>query len=242
MTSESGEARATEGAGAATSAEPSLPSFPVRVGQVFFSPGTLLDALALRPAWAAAVVLGAVLVVAQTLLIPAEVWDAMFRDVMLRRAQAMPAGFQAGGTLMRVSALAFGTLGYFAITFLFAGIVTLVFAFVLGDEGRYRQYLAVTGHAWLIPAFLGLLLVPLRIIQQDPQLTFNVGTFLYFLPEGYLATVAKMLDLSQAWAWLVVARGAHAIAPRRSFESAAVTLMVLFVIFALLFALIPGVA
>jgi hypothetical protein len=209
-----------------------LRAFPARIVQAFFDPGALTEALAERPVWAAAVILGAVLVVGQTLLIPADVWDALMRETMLRQGSQMPEGFSFGGNLMRISALIFGTLGYFLVTFLFAGLVALVFAFILGDEGRYQQYLAMLGHAWLLP---------LKIYQQDPQLTLNVGSFLYFLPEGYLSRVAKMLDLSQAWAWLVVAQGAHAIAPRRSFESAAVVVMVLFVIRAMLFALIPGV-
>ncbi len=200
-----------------------------------------MDSLSRNPVWAAAVVLGATLVVLQTLLIPAEVWEAMFRETMIERGQRMPEGFSAGGTIMRVSTIGFGTLGYLLVTFLFAGVVTLLFAFVMGDEGRYRQYLAVLGHAWLIPGFVGLLLVPVKIVQQDPQLTLNLGTFLYFLPEGYLATVGKMLDLSQAWAWLVVAQGAHAIAPRRSFGSAVAVVMVVFVAMAMLVALIPGV-
>lgn len=243
MTTEGGRAPGGEGAEGGQTAGVGLRAFPVRVAQVFFSPGALTESLARNPAWAAAVLLGAVLVVAQIALIPPDVWDAMFREVMLRRGQAMPKGFNAGGTLMRVSTLGFGTLGYFLMTFLFAGLVTLVFAFVMGDEGRYGQYLAVVGHAWLIPTIVGLLLVPVKILQQDPQLTLNVGTFMYFLPEGgYLARAAKMLDLSQAWAWLVVAQGAHAIEPRRSFESGAIVLMVVFVIVAMLFALIPGAA
>jgi hypothetical protein len=224
-----------------TESEPTLRPFPARVLQTFFDPGALTEALARNPAWAVAVVFGAVLVVGQTLLIPADVWDAMMRETLLRSGREMPEGFTMGGSVMRISALTFGTLGYFLITFLFAGIVTVVFGFFMGDEGRYRQYLAMVGHAWLIPGLVGLLLLPLKIMQEDPQLTLNVGSFLYFLPEGYLSRVAKMLDLSQAWAWLVVARGAHAIHPRRSFESAAVALMVVFVIMAMLVALIPGV-
>jgi hypothetical protein len=218
-----------------------LRPFPVRVVQTFFDPAALTATLAQRPVWAAAVILGAVLVLAQTLLIPAEVWEAMMRETMLRQGREMPEGFSMGGNVMRISALAFGTLGYFFITFLFAGIVTLVFAFLMGDEGKFRQYLAVVGHAWLIPGLVGLLLLPLKISQQDPQLTLNLGSFLFFLEEGYLSRVAKMLDFSQAWAWLVVAQGAHAIFPRRSFTSAAAVLMVLFVVIAMLFALIPGV-
>lgn len=219
-----------------------LRPFPMRIVQAFFSPGDLVEALTRHPAWIAAVILGAVLVIGQTLLIPADVWDAVFRETLLRQGRELPAGFKAGGTLMRVSTLTLGTFGYFLITFLFAGIVTLIFAFIMGDEGRYRQYLAVTGHAWLIPALIGFLLLPLKISQENPQLTLNLGSFLFFLHEGYLSRVATMLDLSQAWAWLVVAQGAQAIDRRRSFASAAVILMVVFVIVAMLVALIPGVA
>lgn len=218
-----------------------LPALPARALRTFFSPGELMQALAREPAWIGALLLGAVLAIGQTLLIPAEVWDTMMRETLLEQGREVPEGFAIGGTWMRVSTLVFGTLGYFAITFLFSGLVTLVFAFVMGDEGRYRQYLAMLAHAWLIPTVIGLALVPLRIAEQNPQLTLNLGTFLFFLPEGYLLRVATMLDLSQAWAWLVVAQGAHAVDPRRSFTSAAVALMLVFLATAMLFALIPGV-
>ena len=61
------------------------------------------------------------------------------------------------------------------------------------------------------------------------------------MEEGYPLRVARMLDFGIAWAFLVVAQGAHAIDPRRSFASAVTVLMVLFVATALLFGLIPGV-
>ena len=241
MADEHAGASLSDGQGAGTSAGPALRPFPIRVVQTFFSPGVLTQALAQNPAWAAAVIAGAALLIGQTLLIPADVWDTMMRETMLRSGREMPAGFSFGGSVMRISALTVGTLGYFLITFLFAGIVTLVFAFVMGDEGGFRQYLAVLAHAWLIPAVVGFALLPLKILQHNPQLTLNLGSFLFFLPEGYLSRVATMLDLSQAWAWLVVAQGAHAIHPRRSFESAVAVVMVLFFVGALLFALIPGV-
>lgn len=224
-------------------AGPPLPSFPTRVIQTFFSPGDLTAALAKNPAWAAALVLGAILVIGQTALIPADVWNAMFRETMLRQGREMPAGFGAAGTFMRVSAVIGGGIGYFLMTLLFAGLTTLIFAFILGDEGRFKQYLAVMAHAWLIPAVVGFALLPLKISQQNPQFTLNLGTFFFFVPEGYFLKVLTMLDLSQAWSWLILAQGAHAIAPRRSFASAATVLMVLFVAMAMLFAIwvpMPG--
>ena len=224
-------------------AGPSLPSFPARVIQTFFSPGDLAVALAKNPAWAAAFLLGAVLVIGQTALIPADVWDAMFRETMLRQGREMPANFGAAGTFMRISAVVGGGIGYLLMTLLFAGVATLTFAFVLGDEGKFRQYLAVLAHAWLIPAVIGFALLPLKILQENPQFTLNLGTFFFFLPEGYFLKVLTMMDLSQAWAWLILAQGAHAIDPRRSFASAATILMVLFVGLSMLFAIwvpVPG--
>ena len=224
-------------------AGPSLPSFPTRVIQAVFSPGDLTDALAKNPAWAAAFLFGAALIIGQTLLIPAEVWDTMFRETMLRQGREMPASFGAAGTIMRISAVVGGGIGYLLITLLCAGVTTLVFAFVMGDEGRFRQYFAVLVHAWLIPAIIGFALLPLKITQENPQFTLNVGTFFFFVPDGYVLKVLTMMDLSQAWAWLILAQGAHAIDPRRSFASAATILMVLFVALSMLIAIwapMPG--
>lgn len=219
---------------------PELPGFASRIVQTFFSPGAVMEALARNPAWAAALLLGAALVLTQTLLIPTDVWQASFREAMVSQGREIPEGFAAGGSIMRISAVVMGTVMYAVMAFILAGVVTVIFAFVMGDDGRYTQYLAATAHAWLIPAVVGLALVPLRISQENPQFTLNLGSFLFFLPEGYLTRLGNMLDLSQAWAWLVVAQGAHAIDRRRSFGSAAAVLMVLFLAMAMLFALLPG--
>lgn len=216
-----------------------LPSFPRRVLDVFLSPGRLTEALAREPAWGAAIALGIVLVLSQTLLIPVEVWETLMREQMLARGQD-PAGFQGGANIVRVFGLVGGTIGYVLMTMLFVGIVTFVFAFVMGDEGRFKQYLALVAHAFLIPGLIGLALVPLRIAQADPRLTLNLGTFLFFVPEGYFLRFVTLLDLSTLWAWLVVAQGAHAVDPRRRFGTAAAVLIAIFVVVMALLALLPG--
>jgi len=217
-------------------AGPPTPGLATRVLDVFFNPGKLAEALAAKPVWAGALLVGALLIVVQTSLIPVEVWEAMFREAALQRSQPMPEGFAMGGTFMRLSAVVGGAIGWFVFAFLMAGITTLVFAFILGDEGRYRQYLSVLAHAWLIPALVGLAMVPLRISESNPQLTLNLGSFFFFLPDGYLLKVFTMLDLSQLWAWLVVAQGASVIDPRRSFTSAAIILFGFSLAMAMIFA------
>lgn len=211
---------------------PAPPALPRRVLDVFVSPGRLTEALAARPVWAGALVLGAAVVVLQIALIPAEVWDTVFRELMLQQGQTPPEE-GVGGSLMRVWSVVAGSVAWVLMTFLAAGLITVLFAFVLGDEGRYAQYLAILAHAWLIPAFVGLALVPLRVSLADPQLVLSVGLFFPFLEEGYAADVLGFLDLAQLWALLVVAEGAHAIEPRRSFGSAAALLLVLTLILAM---------
>jgi hypothetical protein len=130
-------------------------------------------------------------------------------------------------SIMRIAAPIGAGVSTVLFGFLLAGIVTVLFAFILGDEGTYRQYLAVLAHSFLIPATIGLLLLPLKISQENPQLTLNLGSFFVFLREGYLLKLLTLMDLSQIWSWLVVAAGAHAIDPRRSFASAAAILLIL---------------
>jgi len=217
-------------------AQAPIPALPRRVLDTFFSPGKLAEALAQRPLWAGALFVGAVLIVLQTVLIPVEVWEAMFRETALQQGREMPEGLAIGGTFMRISAVVGGSIAWFIMSFLMAGIVTLIFAFILGDDGRYRQYLAVLVHAWMIPALVGCAMLPLRIAEENPQLTLNLGAFFFFLPDGYWLKVLTMLDLSQLWASLVMAQGASVIDPRRSFTSAAVILIGLSVALAMIFA------
>lgn len=219
--------------------ETKLSPFPMRVVEVFFSPGKLTAALAEHPVWAAALVFGIALMLAQTLLIPADVWQTMVREQMIAQGQD-PNAFKGGGTMFRLFGLAGALIGYPLMVLITAGLTTLVFAFVLGDEGRFRQYLAVTTHALLITLVVGMALLPLKIIQQDPRLTLNLGTFLVFLKKGYVYRWAKMMDLSNVWAWLVIAQGVVAIDKRRTFRSAAMIVLVMFLIFTALIALLPG--
>ncbi|MEQ9397917.1 MAG: YIP1 family protein [Longimicrobiales bacterium] len=214
---------------------PPLPPLWKRAVDTVFSPGAMAEAVAARPAWFMALLVGASLVALQTFLVPAEIWEAQFRQNMLNQQQQMPEGFAMSGDMLRISGTIGGVLVWFVFSFLMAGVVTLIFAFFLGDEGRYTQYLSVMAHAWLIPAIAGLMLVPLRIAQGNPQLTLNLATFFYFLEPGYWKGVLTFLDLSQLWAWAVIAQGVHVIDRRRSFGSALTILLVLLLLMALAF-------
>jgi hypothetical protein len=215
-----------------------VPSIFKRLVDVFLRPAELFDTLRERPVWGGALVLGAVFVVASMWLIPAEVWTEMLRAQMADQPAAAEALEGVGATLMRVFAVGGGLVFWAVWIFLVAGIATLVFAFFMGDEGKFKQYLAVTSHALLIAAVGGLLITPLRIAQADPQLTLSIGTFLP-AGESYLHRFLSGLDLFMIWGYVVLAMGASRIDTRRSVMSATVVMMLFVLVTTALFALAP---
>ncbi len=223
----------TVGENASTSG---LPSLPARLAAVFHSPARLVEQLAREPRWVGALLVGAILVTISVALIPAELMMEANRQAAMERGRELP---EMGDRVLRVIRIVTPIMSFLAtllMTAFMAGLYALVFAFVLGDEGRYVQYLAMVAHANFIAVAFGLLLTPLRISIGDPQLTLNLGTFLPFLPDGYVLSVLRYLDLTQIWSTLVVAQGAHAIDRRRSFGSAATVGLSVVLLFAMVIA------
>ncbi len=209
----------------ATGSEAVFPSLPTRLMWVFVSPGRLMGRLAENPVWAGALLVSTVLVVLSVALIPVEVFMEVNREAAIERGGEFPEMGEGALSFMRVFIPASAALSTVVFSLVFAGVYTVIFAFILGDEGSYRQYLAALSHAWFIAALLGLLITPLKIAAEDPQLTLNLGLFMPFLPEGYLQSFFRLLDITQIWSTLVLAQGAHAIDRRRSFGSAATILL-----------------
>lgn len=193
-----------------------------------------MEALAARPRWVGPLLVSAVLVGLSIALVPAELFIEAERRAALERGAELPRMGEEALGFMRVVIPVTSALATILFSFVFAGVYTVIFAFVLGDEGRYSQYLAAVTHAWFIAAVLGLLVTPLRIATEDPQYTLNLASFFFFfLPDGYLYNVLRALDLTQIWSTLVIAQGAHAIDSRRSFRSAAIICLSVLLVIAL---------
>ena len=236
-TEETGQTeQADEAVGAAEAEQSDVPSLPSRLFNVFLSPGKVMETVAKNPVWAGALLVGALLVALQTALIPFDMIMETQRQAALEAGREAPEIPEAFMNIMRYVTPVFAMIGVVLVTFLTAGIYWLIFSFVLGDDGRYRQYLAVGTHALFVPAVIGLALVPLKIMTGDAQATLNLGSFLFFLPDGYLSDVFRLMDLTGIWSALIVAQGAHSIDPERSFGSAAVVTIGITLAFALIFA------
>ena len=212
---------------------------PARLVRTLVAPGALAEELRREPRWLGPLLLGGVLVAAATALIPAEFWADMLRRQMLASSRPLPEGFdpEAMGRLQRTVGLVTGAVFWFLWAFAAAGVVTFLFGFVLGDDGRYVHYLSVVAHAFVIPALGALLTVPLRRAAGDPTLSLNLGLFVP-LEDGYLAAFLGMLEIFFLWAWVVVGIGAARIDPRRGSGSALVLVLAVALVVAALLALV----
>ena len=215
-------------------------SLPTRLVKVFFSPGEVFSALREKPVWFGALAVSGILVILSMILIPTDIWVEYMRQQAVRQGTEMPPFLASAGPLFRVVSAVSGLIGIFLWVFLLTGIVTVFFPFLLGDEGRYKQYLSVVSHALIITAVGSLLLIPLRILQGDPSLTLNVGTFLPFLEEGYAFRVLKLLDLFGLWGYSVMAVGVTKVDPRRGMGVALFFLLTFAVVSALVFGIFGG--
>lgn len=201
-----------------------------RILLTFTAPGALGDSLRVHPVWFVVALLGAVMVVGATAAIPADIWAEFMRTQTLARGGTVQEG-AATAELFRIIGIVGAGLAWFVILFAFAGVLAFVFAFVLGDEGRYRQYLSALAHANLIAAVGALAVTPLRIARRDPQLTLSVGTFVEgFLQDGFLLFWLRGLDLFALWSWVVLAILVSRIDPRRSTGSAVAILLSLLMV------------
>ena len=211
-----------------------IPGIHRRFVDTFFSPSNMNAYLAAEPRWVVALVVSVALMGLQVALIPSEVWESLIREQSLAQGSTpLPMPDWVTDWMGILAAVGAAMTTAIAIP-IGAGFLTVIFAFVLGDEGSYRQYLAVTAHSFFIPSLVGLLIIPLKIATQDPQLTLNLGSFFFFLPSGYWLGVLTAMDLTQIWSSLLIAQGAHCIDRRRSFRSAVVILLSLMLAMALI--------
>ena len=220
--------------------EANRPGLFDRYIRVFISPDILFQGLRRRPVWAGAMLLGSCLALVGTVLIPPELTFATLREAMLVRGQSVPPGLEDRMAALRFGGAAAAFVLWALLLAVFAGLVTLFFALLMGHEGTYRQYLAVVVHAHLILATSTVLLLPLRIAAEDAQLLLSLGAFAVFLEPGYMLRLLSFLDLFGLWAWILVGLGAARIGRKESWAGAAVIVMVIPVTMAAVVAIFRG--
>lgn len=210
-----------------------LPSLPVRMAQVFFSPGQLFLALQKRPVWFWAAALTAAIAALTIWFIPDEAWTNMFREQLLDSGRMTEDALPEPGTGFRIAGMVGTLVSVFLINLIIACFTFGVFVFLFGDQGTFKQHLSVVSHAGFATLLGAVVALPLRISLLDPQLTLSVGTLFPFLPDGYFYNVLQSLDLFALWAAVLTALGVSLLDSRRSWGSAASVTVGMAVVFAL---------
>ena len=227
-----------------TNPEVQGPGLFSRYVQVFFSPDDLFQGLRTRPYWVGAVLLGSGLATVGFMLLPPDIMLETVREQALASGQPLPPEFESlvddlGGVVRYI-------IGAFTFVFwpltpvVLAGVVTVIFRFLIGHEGTYKQYLAVVAHAHLVTATAAVLVAPLRIAMEDAQVLISLGSFAPFLEPGYLLRFLSLLDLFGIWAWLLVGLGAARIARKKSWAVGCVLVLMIPVVGAAVGALFTG--
>ena len=183
----------------------------VRAWKVFVSPGEVFRALAREPRVPGAILLGAGLVALAGLAVPLEVYEEGLRTQILEMGGDLPADPAVMARLSKVGAIFGAFLIWPLMAVLSAGVLALVLLFGFGYEGTFRQYLAVTAHAFLVAAVGALVLVPLKIVTSDPGFTISLGHLFFFLEEGWAARFLGYMDLFNLWAFTLVGIGASMV-------------------------------
>lgn len=193
-----------------------LPSLPVRVVQLFVSPGALFDQLREKPRWGWAVLVAGLVTAASMAVIPTEILVESSRAVILERGGEVPdaSSFERMGAVQRWAMVGGSVLFSYVWALVMAGVLTFIFAFMLGDDVRYRQYLAVTGHALFIRAIGSWVVTPVRLAKRDLEASLNLGLFIP-LDEGFFAHFFQSLEIFGLWTVVVLAIGVSRMARSR---------------------------
>ena len=214
------------------SPSPSLPSLPGRIVAVFVSPGRLFEQLSEKPVWGTTMLLLVILNVIMMFLLPAELFEEQIRRSMADSgmgeneiAMAATVGRYAGIAMAGVM----GAVGSFVV----GTVLFFVFATLLGDNGRFRQYLSVVVHALVISSIGALIQVPLKRSAGDMELVLSLGTFAPFLEEGFVLSFLSAIGLFGIWCAMLMATGITRIQPTRSWGGAFSIVMALYCLFAL---------
>ena len=217
------------------------PSGPLsRLVRVFLSPVDLFTELRTHPRSLGALVLGIVFSALAAALIPIELWEAGLRAQLEASGAEMPADTTMLARVGWISAVFVGVVAWPLLALLTTGVYGVVFLFALGYEGSFRILLSVVAHALLVVALGALVLVPLRILAGDANLTLSVATLLPFLADGFLLRFAGLLDLFNLWAYVLIGVGAAVMDGRRSPAAGVAVSLGVALILSLLLAAVSG--
>jgi len=215
-----------------------VPNLLVRIVQVFVSPGTLFEALKNRPVWLDALLVLAAISLVSTFFVSEEITREAIRSGSTQELteEQLDGAVEILSVWGKVLAVIVPPLFIAGL----AGIATLIFSVLLGDEIKYRQLLSAVTHAWFIPTLGGLIALAIIISTGDATRTLGLNLLVPGLDDGYLFRFLRGLNVFYLWMAVVLGIAINKLSPKRSAGSAGGVFVSLFVGLAAVFALFGG--
>lgn len=223
-------------AGDAAGAGP--PSLPVRIAQVFFSPGALFEALSRHPVWIGALVVLIAINLVTNMLVPEEV----VRAAIEARGGSDMTAEQIDQTMsfLAVWGWVLAVVGSPIVILVVAAVLLLVYNVLTGGEGTFRQLFSATTHAMYIYTLGGILTLALILGGAEVTTQLSLGLLVPGLEEGYLARFLNGLNVFSLWTAAVLGIAVSRIYPQKSAGSAALTIIGLYVVLVAIFTTFGG--
>ena len=207
-------------------APPPRPTFLNRFWMIVVQPEVLFRWLGRNPAWFPMALLVAAGLAAIVLSTPAEMWEEQLRS------GGQPVD-DASVTAIKIVASVAALVAWLIIPVVVAGVTSLIFIFMRGDDATYRQHLSVVSHVGIVYLIGAVVHIPLQRASGNFREALSVGTFFPFLPEGFLLAFLNQLHLFGLWGVFVMGIGLAALDPRRRAGPTIAVLLVLQLILSL---------
>lgn len=225
-----------------TTAQPApQPGLLARIIGVLTSPRNTFAAVAARPRWLGVMAITLVITAACQYLILS---SPDMQEAMIAQATRNPnvSDAQIAATerfIPRLPAIFAGATLFLGplVSAIISGILMMVFSTLMGGAGTFKQVYSVVAHSGVVSMLSGLLSAGLIMIGAPPTGPnppgANLGIFVPMLDEtSFVTQFLSAIDLVLVW-WVITLSIGLAVLYKRRTSGIAVTLLCLYVLFAL---------
>jgi len=217
------------------------PGFLKRLLWVFTSPGRLMASLAERPKVLLTLLLAAIpMDLLYFLQMP--LYKDFLRNAAIAQSQSSymqslgvemtPEMIEATLPTSIIAGLVSTPLGVIA-TLLISALICFAIFRIMGGEGKFKAYLSVVSHAYVITVLYTLLLIPISYITGTLNLTTSVTSLATLVSKDAVSPVIygilNSLDLFSIWYYIVIAIGMAAVSKLKK-KNVYIVVAILFVI------------
>lgn len=220
----------------AQAVEASPPPAPLasRIVDTFFSPGRVFEQFRGEQApWLGPVLVSVAVLLVLAALRPLFISNQQVADFMGQKAAEMgrpvpPADqMQKAVGIQMVIGTAVGAAWMFLRPVILAAVLASIFGVLMGGRARFRGYLAVASHAFLVSTLGFIVIGALQFATGRLDISLDLSLLLGPDAHGVLASLLKAVTPFSLWLIALLAIGGAAVNRRRGWMGAASVLLAL---------------